>query len=236
MLPLVLALAWVWAGGGGNNILMVPALGTIARALQQMLGERQFWTAAAITLGSTLAGYMIACLGGLLAGGILSRSAFWSAVFAPVLAGIYTVPLILLLPLFVFWFGIGAGSKISYAACYAIWPIALNTLAGLAAADRQLLLAGQAMGASRLEIFRHIVLPAAMPGLFNGLPTGLFISFAAVLGAEAVISSSGIGHSLAMAGELAETPRIYALILVVALVALLLNAALARLLAPENGQ
>ena len=109
-------------------------------------------------------------------------------IFEPVLSGMFAIPLTLFFPLFVVFFGIGPQSKVAYGATYCFFPIALNTIAGFASVDELYLRATRSMGASSLQQFRHVYLPAAMPVTLTGLRIGFFICIASVLGGETLAS------------------------------------------------
>ena len=104
-----------------------------------------------------------------------SRSAISSAarnicisVFEPLLAGIYSVPIILFLPLYVLFFGLGPGSKIALGTTISFFPIVLNTIAGFGYVDRIFITAARSMGASDFQMFRYVLLPAALPVILTG--------------------------------------------------------------------
>src|SRR5690606_16947599 len=110
-----------------------------------------------VTLSSVAWAYGIAVIGGILVGYFVSRSRFLTEVFEPVLAGMFAVPLTLFFPLFILFFGIGPDSKIAYGALYGFFPVALNTIAGLRGVDRHYVAAARSMGASSLNLFRHVL-------------------------------------------------------------------------------
>ena len=109
------------------------------------------------------------------------------------------------------------------------FPIALNTIAGLAGVDRRYLNAARSMGVSGVGLFRHVLFPAAFPAILTGLRIGFFICFASVLGGETISSVSGVGRNIALAAELMEPARMYAWIVFVILAALGLNSLVSAL-------
>ena len=78
-------------------------------------------------------------------------------VFEPLLAGIFAVPLVVFLPLFILFFGIGMESKIAFGASYAFFPIVLNTIGGISQVDPRFVTVAQSMGASEQQIFRRVL-------------------------------------------------------------------------------
>jgi ABC-type nitrate/sulfonate/bicarbonate transport system permease component len=144
-------------------------------------------------------------------------------VLEPIIAGLFTIPITLFFPMFILFFGIGTGSKIAYGATYAFFPVALNTIAAFANVDPHFLRAARAMGATRWDTLRHVLIPAAFPILLNGMRIGFFICFASVLGGETLSSVAGIGRNIALAAELMEPARMYAWIAFVVLTVVTLN-------------
>ena len=97
-------------------------------------------------------------------------------MFEPLLAGVYSVPIILFLPLFVLFFGLGPGSKIAIGTTISFFPIVLNTIAGFGYVDRIFITAARSMGASDLQMFRYVLLPAALPVILTGLRIGFTVA------------------------------------------------------------
>ncbi len=139
------------------------------------------------------------------------------------LSGVFAIPLTLFFPLFVVFFGIGPQSKVAYGAMYSFFPIALNTIAGFASVDELYVRSTRSMGASAIQQFRHVYLPAAMPVTLTGLRIGFFICIASVLGGETLASVAGVGRSIALSAELMETARLYAWIMFVVILSVMLN-------------
>ena len=160
---------------------------------------------------------------GIVVGFLVTRSRNLMRIFEPMLAGLFAVPLTLFFPLFVVFFGIGPDSKVAYGAIYSFFPIALNTIAGFSSVDELYLRSVRSMGASSLQQFRYVYLPAAMPVTLTGLRIGFFICIASVLGGETLAAAAGVGSSIALAAELMETARLYAWIAFVVLVSVMLN-------------
>jgi ABC-type nitrate/sulfonate/bicarbonate transport system permease component len=208
---------------GAISPLFLPAPDAVWAALGGLIVTNTFWSAIGITLGTIARAYLIACAAGILTGYLVTRSRFLTAVLEPVISGLFAIPITLFFPLFILAFGIGPASKTAYGALYGFFPIALNTIAGLAHVDGKFLNAARSMGFSHAGTFRHVLFPAAFPVVLTGLRIGFFICFASVLGGEAISSVSGVGHNIALAAELMEPARMYAWIVFVVAAALALN-------------
>ena len=225
-LGFVVAAGAAWqalTASGAVSPLFLPSPFAVYAALSRLVGTAQSWSAIQITLTTIAKAYGIAIVAGLFAGWLVTRSRFWTDVFEPIVAGLFTIPITLFFPMFILFFGVGTGSKVAYGATYAFFPIALNTIAGFGRADERYLRAARSMGASRLDTFFHVLLPGALPVLLTGLRVGFFICFASVLGGEALSSIAGVGRNIALSAELMESARMYAWIGVVIITAVILN-------------
>jgi len=216
--------AWFVIGRTGViSPLFVPPMEAVWRAFIGLVQTDQFWSAVATTLRTIGEAYGIAVAVGILTGYLVTRSRFLTQVLEPMVSGFFAIPITLFFPLFILLFGIGPASKVAYGDAYGLFPIALNTIAGLAGVNRHYLNAARSMGLSSFGTFRHVLFPAAFPVILTGLRIGFFICFASVLGGETISSVSGVGRNIALAAELMEPARMYAWIVVVITAALVLN-------------
>jgi ABC-type nitrate/sulfonate/bicarbonate transport system permease component len=208
---------------GAVSPLFLPPIESVAAAFAALIQTQEFGNAVFVTLSTVARAYGIAVICGIAAGYAISRSAFLTKLFEPIVSSLFAIPITLFLPLFVLMFGIGVSSKIAYGAAYGFFPIALNTIAGLTNVDKRYLTAARAMGLSPFGTFRHVLIPSAFPVILTGLRIGFFICFASVLGGETISSVAGVGRAIALAAELMEPARMYAWIVFVVLIALVLN-------------
>jgi ABC-type nitrate/sulfonate/bicarbonate transport system permease component len=214
---------WFVAHSQQRLLLLLPPPELVWTQMQFLWSSGRLASAALITVVTIAKAYAIAVAAGIVIGFLVTRSNNLIRIFEPVLAGMFAVPLTLFFPLFVVFFGIGPESKIAYGATYSFFPVALNTIAGFASVDEIYVRSVRAMGASSLQQFRHVYLPAALPVTLTGLRIGFVICIASVLGGETLAAAAGIGKSIALAAELMETARLYAWIAFVVIVSVMLN-------------
>jgi ABC-type nitrate/sulfonate/bicarbonate transport system permease component len=220
----IVAGAWYLASETGSvSRLFLPPPREVMAAIERLVATQAFWSAVTVTLTTITKAFVIALVAGVLTGYVLTRSKLAMRVIEPVLSGLFTIPITLFLPMFILFFGIGAGSKVAYGATYAFFPIALNTIAAFSKAEERYLRAARSMGAGAWDCFRHVLLPGAMPVLITGMRIGFFICFASVLGGETISSVAGVGRNIALAAELMEPARMYAWIMFVILTSVTLN-------------
>jgi ABC-type nitrate/sulfonate/bicarbonate transport system permease component len=208
----------------GVSRILLPSPGTVWHELVEVLSSGEFLPDLRVTLLELAIAFAIACTCGITSGYLISRSRYAMAIFEPLLASIYSVPMILLLPLYVLFFGLGVGSKIALGATVSFFPIVLNTIAGFGSVERIFITSARSMGASNTQMFRYVLLPAALPVVVTGLRMGFTIALLAVLGSETIASFAGLGHKIAQLAEGMETARMFAYIGFVVAIAATLNA------------
>jgi ABC-type nitrate/sulfonate/bicarbonate transport system permease component len=225
---LLLVTCWYLASSLGlAPSFLLPSPARAWSELQRMAGSGELWATARVTLVTLAIAFSLAAVSGLTLGFLVSRSSFATKFWEPIFAWIFAVPLTLFFPLFIFFFGIGPNSKIAYGAVYGFFPVVLSCIAAFSGVERLYIRWAESMGASRWQAFRYIYLPSALPRVVTGLRVGFFICIAAVLGGETLASLGGIGHAVAQAGELMESAKIYAWLIIVVLTTFLLNVVLA---------
>jgi sulfonate transport system permease protein len=126
-------------------------------------------------------------------------------------------------PLLVMWFGIGEASKVAVIFMAAYFPILMNTMSGIRHTDPKLIEVGQMYRLTPWRMFVKIYLPSALPNIFVGLKLGLGISWMAVVGAEMIAASSGIGFRLNDARALLQFPVVFCGMLAIAFAGVLMD-------------
>lgn len=209
--------------------LLLPDPVSVWKQLVIVVTTGEFLPDLRVTLGELAAAFAIAMPGGVAVGYFISRSQYRIRVFEPLLAGIYSIPIILFLPLYVLMLGLGPASKIALGATISFFPIVLNTIAGFGNVDRTLVTAARSMGASDLQLFRYVLFPAALPVMLAGLRIGFTVALLSIIGSETIASLAGLGHRIVYHAEFMEMPKMFAYIVFVVAIAIVLNAALTRL-------
>lgn len=186
-----------------------------------------------VTTVEVVGAFSIATIMGIVVGvpiGLLPRA---RRVVLPLLNAAFAVPIMVLIPLFLIALGLGIESKIAFGALYAFFPIVFNTISGTGNVAPIYLQVADAYGLSGLDRIRHIVLRSAARSILNGLQMGLSIAIIAVISIEMFGAVAGLGYLIHRAGQRLHIDEVYALILVVLVMAYLLLTAIrlvARLL------
>jgi ABC-type nitrate/sulfonate/bicarbonate transport system permease component len=213
----------------GVNRLLLPNPVAVYDNLLDILRSGEFVGDLATTLDELAAAFSISAVGGVTLGYVISRSPYAVAVFEPLFAAIYAIPIILFLPLFVLFFGLGPASKIALGASISFFPVVINTIGGFGHVDRLFVTAARSMGASDYRLFRHVLLPAALPVILTGLRMGFTTALLSIIGSETLASLAGLGHRIVQLAEAMEMARMFAYIVFVIAIVAILNAVVSSL-------
>jgi NitT/TauT family transport system permease protein len=184
---------------------------------------------ALVSAQAFFTGYVLGCAAGLLIGLAMGVSRRANAALGPWVSGLYATPIIAITPLLILWFGIGVWSKIVVVISLVIFPMIINTDAGVRATDRALIDAARSFGANPLQIFTKVCLPSAMPFVLAGLKMAVGRGLIAVVVAELFGARAGIGFMIQQAAEVFAMPRLFAGVIVLAFTGIVLTAMFSRL-------
>jgi ABC-type nitrate/sulfonate/bicarbonate transport system permease component len=162
--------------------------------LVQALGSAELYEHIGASLRRSLPGFVIgSALGALL--GLAAGVGRWvDRVFSPAVFLTYPVPKIVMLPIFMIWFGIGDLSKVLIIALACFYPVFINAYYGVRQTRSILVWSALNMGATRSQIFRRVVVPSAAPMIFASLRVALALSFIVMFAAEMINARSGLGY------------------------------------------
>jgi ABC-type nitrate/sulfonate/bicarbonate transport system permease component len=208
---------------------VVPPLPAIARAAGGLLSSGDFywhlgWTGFEIALAVLIGG-----ISGLVAGIALGGSRLLSRAFEPYLYYLGPTPKIIFFPIMIMWFGVGPGSKIALGALSCFFPVALSTAAGMRQIDAVLIRVGRSFRANRRQMAAKIYLPAMRHPVINGFRLGLGVAIIGTLLAETKLSNRGLGHIVIQAFALFDMPKMYALLIILFVLAIGANALVGRM-------
>lgn len=150
-------------------------------------------------------------------------------ILEPISEFLRQVPPLALMPLLMLWLGIGEAQKVGIIVLACFFPIFLGVRGGIAQVDPKLIEVAKVCGLGRVETMRRIVLPSAFPSLMIGLRIGLGYSWRALVGAELIASSAGLGYMITDAQDLARTDIVLTGIIVIGLIGLVADHLLKRL-------
>jgi ABC-type nitrate/sulfonate/bicarbonate transport system permease component len=217
----------VLANALGVEPFLVPAPSAIAQSLWSDRGlmADNGW----VTLKEVVAGFALSVGAGVGFAVALHLSPTLRRAFYPLLVASQTVPIVVVAPILVVWFGFGIGPKLAIIALICFFPITVNTLDGLGSVDPDLVKMMRTLDASRLAIFGRVEAPTALPYFFSGAKIAVAVAVIGAVFGEWAGSSAGLGHLIQEASAQLETARTFAAVVVLSALAILLFAALSAL-------
>jgi putative hydroxymethylpyrimidine transport system permease protein len=177
-----------------------------------------------VTLKEVLIGFAIAAVAGIGFAVLIHLSETARRAVYPLLIGSQTIPIVILAPILVVWFGFGLTPKLVIVALICFFPITVNTLDGLRSVDPDLTKMMRALGAGRAQRLWRAEAPAALPYAFSGAKVAVTVSVIGAVFAEYVGSSEGLGHLINQAQAQLLTARSFAAVVVLSAMALALFA------------
>ena len=208
---------------------VVPTLQKIGTALVKLLSHQDFYWNLWFTLDEIAVGLLVGGVTGVIAGLIVGANKFIAKAFEPYLYYLGPTPKIIFFPVMIMWFGAGAGSKIAMGAVSCFFPIALNVAAGMRQIDGISIKVGESFRANPWQMATKIYLPAMRHPIINGLRLGLGVALVGTLLAETKISNRGIGFLVIQAYANFDMPGMYAILIVLFVLAIGANTIVAKL-------
>ena len=208
---------------------LLPPLHVVALRLWKDIATGAFAENAGLTLYRALAGFALAALIGIPAGMLIASGRFARWFCAPLISVGFPMPKIAFLPVFMLWFGVYDMSKIVMVSFAAIFTVVVAAEAATRGVDRFMLWSARSMGASRMALFREVVLPAAMPQFLTGLQIALPVSLITAVAAEMLMGGAGLGGAMLAAGNYADSPGVFSGIIETSVVGLVAVAGMTQL-------
>jgi NitT/TauT family transport system permease protein len=198
--------------------IFLPAPTSIVIFLWRMIADGTMEYHLGVTLLRILAGFLAAAVTGIALGLLMGMSRVISRVADLWIAALYPLPKISLIPLLIIWLGTGEAYRIVISAITAFFPIVISTYSGVRQVDRGLMKAAEDLGANTRQIQFKVVIPAAMPSILSGLQLGMGVAIILIVAAEMIggSSQSGMGYLLISSGQLMETEKVFASLVVLA--------------------
>jgi ABC-type nitrate/sulfonate/bicarbonate transport system permease component len=144
--------------------------------------------------------------------------------FDPIISALYAMPRIALFPLIIIWFGIDSGSKVFIVFLSAVFPILVNTTAGVRNIDPDLLKAARAFCAQDWQIFVTVALPYSVPFILAGVRQGVALGLIGAIIGELFVGSEGIGYMISYAGQMFQTDTLLVGVVIVMAAGMMLTA------------
>lgn len=217
--PIFIILCWELATRFGlvESWFLPPPLQVFNTLYEMMVsGEVPYHTA--ISMGRAATGYLLAAAIGIGLGLLIAWSVIIEDFFDPLIELIRPLSTFALVPILFLWFGVGNTSKIIIIFKSCLFPILLNTIAGIKGVDKKLILAAQSLGANGSQLWLRVLIPSALPVIITGLRISTAMAMMSLVGVEMLSSDSGLGFLVIDAQRTFDTKRVFAGIIVLSVV------------------
>ncbi len=198
------------------NALFLAAPSQIFAAIYSLAASGELWPHVAISAAEFAIGYAIASVLGIGLGLLMASSELGKRILQPWISGLYATPTIALAPLFILWLGIGIWSKVVVVVFLVLFPVTINTEAGLRTTSPRLIEMLRSFGATPRQIFFKLSLPSAMPFILAGLKLGIGRGLIGVVVAELFGSRAGLGRLISQSADAFNMPDLFAGVVILA--------------------
>ncbi len=231
MIPAALLLLWaVLTSLGYVNQFLVPHPASVLEAAREVGGSGDLWEHLGVSTARAVGGFALSVFLALPLALILAAFPVAYRCLSLVLDFFRVVPPLAMVPLLILWFGIGEGAKLAIVVLSSFFPIFLNAYAGFSSADRRFIELAASLELTPTQHLRHIVFPQALPHVLSGLRLGFSYSWRALVGAELIAASAGLGFLIGEAAEMARTDLVFVGIACIAILGIVSDLLFLRLM------
>jgi len=214
--------AWEYFGRDVDSMfLAIPS--RIAVAFVQLVKDGSLLTALKSTAYPFAIGMLITIVGGIAIGVAMAQWRLVQFILDPFVSALYAIPRIALVPLIMLWAGLEITGKVTILVSVAIFPVIINTFAGIRDVRGQMLEIGYAYGATPMQTFTKIVLPAAVPFIMTGIRLAVGLGIIGIVVGEFFTAQSGLGGMIVDFANLFATAKLFVPIIVIGVMGVLLN-------------
>jgi NitT/TauT family transport system permease protein len=218
----IFLIVWHLASIPAGKLLLPSPLDVVPALLGEIVSG-QLLSATASSLTVFAAGYALAIVTGVALGVLMGGIPRLGETLEIYVNALNSTPRVAFIPFIILWFGLGPTAKIIVVWFQAVMPILINTYAGVQNTDPDLLEAARSFGAKRRQLFRYIMLPAALPYIVTGLRLGGANAMVGTVVAELYTALSGLGYLIAQFGGTFQTAKYFGPVLVLAAMGMLIS-------------
>ena len=215
---------WEVAGRDVDPLFMTYPT-AIFYAFRDMIANGELLTALIATMGPFLLGMAVSIVGGIAIGLLIGQFRLAEYILDPFLDALYALPRVALVPLIMMWCGLGSPGKLVIVVSIAMFPIIVNTYAGVRDVRANLIDIGRAYSATEWQIFTKIVLPAAIPFIMAGIRLAVGLGVIGIIVAEFFTSLRGLGGLIVVYANQFQTAKMFVPLIVIAALSIALTQA-----------
>lgn len=225
ILVIVLVLiGWELASGRLVSAFWVSSPSGVVGGFIDLLESGLLFSSIMSTIYVASVGFLLGAVIGIGLGVLFGINRVVARVLDPFLIGLYSLPRVALVPLFILWFGLGYEMKIIFTALLVFFPIFMNTLAGIRDVDSDLIDVIRVMGANRYDEITKVYFPSALAWVFSGLRISVPFALIGAVVAEMFSSNRGLGYLISYSANQFNTSALFAALIVTTLLGLALDA------------
>lgn len=216
-LPLLL-LAALWEGLTRSGIvseMALPPLSSVVASWVELVENREIFYNAGASLLRAGSGLGLAIIVGTTLGVLMAWITPMRIIFRPIVQMFYPIPKSALIPIMMIWIGFGDASKIVIIFLGCMLPVTVSAFNGARGVDVFLIWSARSLGATRGEVLREVISPAALPAILAGIRTALALSFLLLVSSEFLISRDGLGYMISNFGDAGVYSSMFAVVLTV---------------------
>lgn len=211
---LSLLVLWEWFGRTHKSLLLAP-FSDVPAALLRQLSQSDLYSALWVTNQALLIGYFLAVVLAVPSGILLARLPWLERFTDGYLTILIVTPMSAMIPIIVLAVGLGLSARVIVVFLFSFPIIVLNTLAGLKNLDTSLLEMAKSFKASERQLWRHVLLPSALPGILTGMQLGLARALSGMIIVELILIAAGVGKLILRSMGRFEPATTFALVIVV---------------------
>lgn len=231
LIPVIVVAFWLYATTyGGIPTGILPGIPKVGKAFSGMLESGQLQQDLIVSMGRVVKGFLVAAFLGVLLGSLMGMFRTVREIFAPVITIVRQIPIIAWIPLIILWCGIGELSKVVIIVIAAFFQVLVNTQSGIENTPIGYVEVAKLYKLNFWETFIKVYLPHALPQILVGLKLGLGVSWMAVVAAEMIAATTGIGYRMSNARSMMQADVVIVCMIVVGFIGVLMDKLIGYLL------
>lgn len=224
IIPAIIVFVWYFTTTYGSMPKgILPTIPMVGDAFVDLIKSGKLKEDLLVSLSRVIKGYLISAFFGIILGSLIGMFRPVKELFIPIITVIRQIPMIAWIPLIILWCGIGEASKIAIIVLVAFFQILVNTQSGIESTPKGYIEVAKLYKLGRWKTFVKVYLPHAIPQILVGLRLGLGGSWMAVVAAELIAATSGIGYRMSTARSNMQSNVVIACMIVVGLAGVLMD-------------
>ena len=231
VIPVIIVTFWFYVTTFGSIPTgILPSIPKVGETFVEMIQTGQLQQDLLVSLSRVLKGYIVSAVLGITLGSLMGMFRTVKELCLPVITVIRQIPMIAWIPLIILWCGIGEASKVVIIVLAAFFPILVNTQSGMESTPSGYIEVARLYKLNNFKTFSKVYLPHALPHILVGLKLGLGVSWMAVVAAELIAATTGIGYRMSNARSMMQSNVVIVCMIIVGLVGVLMDKGIGILL------